>query len=115
MNQRERYLEENTARLIRAAFDPNARPSPHASERAFQSLLADVRARSAAVAFPDSAVGVLGATLALAATWLAIQAAAAATSFIANPPLLLMAAWLALNLALVPIASVVILIRRQHA
>lgn len=110
----ERYLEQNTARLVRASFGPHARPSRQATERSFRLLLAQVRARTAVVTFPDAAVGIMGATLALAATWLALQAAIAGTPVTTSPSLLALVAWLVANLALVPVASLVILIRRRH-
>ena len=110
----ERYLEENITRLIRAAFGPEARPSRQTVERTLQSLLALIHARSAAVAFPDAAVGVLGGMLVLIASWLAIQLAFTGTSMLSIPALLAMAAWLTANVALLPVASILILIMRQR-
>jgi hypothetical protein len=52
--------------------------------------------------------------LVLAATWLAAQVAATGTLSRANPALLMLTAWLGANLALVPVASIVILVRRQR-
>ena len=114
MNDRERYLERNTAHLVRAAFGPRARPSARAVERTLRLLLDRVRKRPAEVPFPDAVVGVLGATLVLAATWFTAQVTVTGTLPSANPSLLMMAAWLGANLALVPVASIVILIRRQR-
>jgi len=114
MSEEARLLEENVARLIRAAHGPSARPSPQAREQTFQLLLSHVRARSMVVDFPDVAVGLLGAVLAVVEIWLVVQVVVADTSFIGNPSLLVMAAVLMLNLALVPIASIVIVVRRQN-
>jgi hypothetical protein len=114
MNERERYLDRNTAHLIRMAFGPHARPSARAAEQALRLLLDQVRERAAEAAFPDAVVGILGATLVLAATWLTAQVIVTGTSLTASPSLLVLAAWLAANLALVPVASIVILIRRQR-
>jgi hypothetical protein len=114
MNDRERYLDRNTAHLVRAAFGPRARPSARAAERTLRLLLDRVRKRPAEVPFPDAVVGVLGAMLVLAATWLAAQVAATGTLSRANPALLMLTAWLGANLALVPVASIVILVRRQR-
>ena len=108
----ERYLDKNTARLVWAAFGPDARPSEQAAERLFLAVRALVRARAAVVAFPDAAVGILGAMLVLVAIWLSIQLVITGTYALGVPPLLVMAAWLAANLALLPVASVVILLRR---
>ena len=114
MNDRERYLDRNTAHLIRTAFVPQARPSTRAAEQALRLLLDQVRERSAKAPFPDAAVGILGAALVLAATWLTAQVIITGTSLTATPSLLVLAAWLGANLALVPVASIVILIRRQR-
>jgi hypothetical protein len=114
MNERERYLDRNVAHLIRTAFGPQARPSARAAEQALRLLLDQVQGRSTEIAFPDAAVGILGATLVLAATWLTAQVIVSGPSLTANPSLLMMAAWLGANLALVPVASIVILIRRQR-
>jgi hypothetical protein len=114
MNERERYLDRNTAHLIRAALGSQARPSARAAEQALRLLLDQVRERSAKAPFPDAAVGILGATLVLAATWFTVQVIVSSPSLTANPSLLMMAAWLAANLALLPVASIVILIRRQR-
>ena len=114
MNDRERYLDRNTAHLVQAAFGPHARPSARAAEQMLRLLLDQVRERSAQAPFPDAAVGILGATLVLAATWLTVQVIVSGTSLTVNPSLLILAAWLGANLALVPVASIVILIRRQR-
>lgn len=114
MNERERYLDRNTARLIRAAFGPQTRPSARAAEQALRLLLDQVRERSAEAAFPDAVVGILGATLVLAAAWLTAQVLAGGSSPTASPLLLMVAAWLGANLALMPVASIVILIRRRR-
>ena len=108
----ERYLDNNTARLIRTAFGPDARPSEQAAERLFLAARALVHARATVVAFPDAAVGILGTMLVLVAIWLSIQLVITGTYALGIPPLLAMATWLAANLALLPIASIVILIRR---
>ena len=114
MNENERYLDRNTAHLVRAAFGPHARPSARVAEQALRLLLDQVRERSTKAPFPDAVVGILGATLVLAAIWLTAQVAVGGTSLTATPSLLVLAAWLSANLALLPVASIVILIRRQH-
>ena len=114
MNDSERYLDRNTAHLVRAAFGPHARPSARATEQTLRLLLDRVRKQPAEVPFPDAVMGFLGATLVLAATWLAAQVAVIGTLSSGNPALLMLAAWLGANLALVPVASIVILIRRQR-
>ncbi len=114
MNQEGHCLEENTARLVRAAYGPSAHPSPQASKRVFRLLLRHVGARPVTPSFPDAAVVVLGAMVAVLAVCLAVQAVLPKTSPGANPLLLATATWLILNLAWVPVASTVIVIRRRH-
>jgi len=114
MNREGNCLEENAARLVRAAYGPSARPSPKASKRVFRLLLGQVRARSATPSFPDAALAVLGAIVALLAVFLAVQSALPRTSLGTNPSLLAAAIMLVLNLAWVPVASIVIVMRRRH-
>jgi len=114
MNDSERYLDRNTAHLVRAAFGPRARPSARATEQTLRLLLDQVRKRPTKAPFPDAVVGVLGAMLVLAAMWLAAQVTVIGTPLTTNPSLLMLAAWLGANLALLPVASTVIVIRRQR-
>jgi hypothetical protein len=113
MNQDERLLEENTARLIRAASGTDARPGPQTRQRMFQILLTCVRERSSEVSFPDVVVSALGGLLMLVAIWLVGWRTGTGISLSTSPTLLIPAVWLLLNLALVPIACIVILKRRQ--
>jgi hypothetical protein len=114
MSDKERRLEQNTARLIQAALDPRARPSSQASRQTFRALLVRMRERPGPVDFPDAAVASLGTILVLVGIWLAIRVVVMDAPVLASPSLLVMAAWLVANLALVPVASIVILIRRQR-
>jgi len=114
MNQEGHCLEENTARLVRAAYGPLARPSPQASRRVFRLMLDHLRVGSATPGFPDAAVVTLGATLAALAVCLAIRAVLSSTSLVVDPSLLATATWLVLNLAWVPVASIVVVVRRRH-
>jgi hypothetical protein len=52
--------------------------------------------------------------LAALAACLAIQAILSSTSLVVNPSLLATATWLVLNLAWVPVASIVVVVRRRH-
>jgi hypothetical protein len=114
MNQQGDPLEENTARLIRAAYGSSARPTDHLSNKAFRSLLEHVRTRSATPGFPDAAVVILGGLLAALPIWLAVRAFLSSTSLVPDPSLLAATAWLVLNLAMVPVTSVLIVIRRRY-
>ena len=102
------------ARLIRAAYGPDVRPTPRARRRALQMLLAHTRARSTGADFPDLVVGLLGSAWGAAGVWLGAGAIGGDLSLWANPGLLPVAVLLALNLAVVPVAGVVIWKRRQR-
>jgi len=105
--------EENTARLIRAAMEPGARPSAGLRQSMLQRLLQEP-ARSTPVAFPDAVVVLLGGLLLAAAgvlAWLVVQGS---PPLAANPALLLPAVGLALNLVLVPTAGIVIVLGRKR-
>ena len=64
--------------------------------------------------FPDGALLGLTGVLALMVVWLIVQISSG-QSIMTSIPLVIMAVILILNLALVPIASMVIVIRRRHA
>lgn len=111
----DRPLEGNMARLLQAALGGEAQLRPELRRQTLGRLLAEMRARPAAVAFPDTVVVLLGGVLALAACGLALLAAdGGAMAWNASPVLLLLAAGLALNLAVMPISGVVIVLRRYR-
>lgn len=110
--------EENTARLIGAALGPDARPSPAARTRALAQLLSESR-RLHAATFPDRALALLIGALALMTAWIVVQGTGPALS-VANgngeqgAMLVVVAAVLAVNLVMVPVAGAVIILRRRH-
>lgn len=108
------HLDGNTARLIRAASGPSVRPSDQARERTFRSLRDLVRARYAGAGFPDVAVALLGGALLAMLAWLAIQLGQQEPLRPIDPSLLVAAAWVLPNLAAVPVAAIVISIRRNR-
>jgi len=114
MNEEGNCVEENTARLVRAAYGPSARPSPQASERVFRLLLGHVKERPATPSFPDAALVALGALVAAVAVCVAAQVVLPRASLGASPSLLAAAMMLVLNLAWVPVAGIVIVMRRRH-
>jgi hypothetical protein len=114
MSQQGDPLEENTARLIRAAYRLSTRPTAQMSKEMLRSLSDHARARSATPAFPDIAIVILGGLLAALPVWLAVQAFLSNTSLVADPSLLATALWLVLNLGVVPVASILIVIRRRY-
>lgn len=114
MNRQEQLLEENIARLIQSASNPGARPGDRIRMQTFQLLVAQMQSQSADIPFPDAIIGLLGGILALAAVWLVGGVIMTGAQWTANPSLLFVALWLLLNLALVPVASIVIVRRRQY-
>lgn len=110
----EENAQDNTARLICAAYDPSARPTVEARERVLRMLLEHVRAPVAVEDFPDLTVGFLGGMLAVAVVWLIVRAAWGGASFSADPALLTVGVWAIANLSVVPVAGIVILKGRKH-
>ena len=115
MDERERYLEDNTARLIRAGFSAEARPDTLTAEETWRCLTAQLHAKHTAVAFPDWTLIILAGILALMAAWLASQTFVGGVSIAMSPSLIVIALVLTLNLVSVPIAGIVILIRTRYA
>ena len=111
---RENLKDENTARLIRAAYDPSARPTPEARQRTLHLLRVHVRAQVPIDDFPDLVVGFLGGMLAVAVLWLIVRVAWGGASFYAKPALLTVGVWAIANLFVVPVAGIVILKRRKY-
>ena len=107
-------LEQNAARLIRAAYGQPTHPTPEAGKKLFRLLLGHIRGRRATPGFPDVAIVVMGGLLALVAGCLAIQALLPSSLRIGDLSLLATAAWLVLNLAVVPVAGIVVVMRRKH-
>lgn len=106
-------LEENSARLVRAAMEPGARPASGLRRDMLRRLLRE-RARLAPVAFPDSVVVLLGALWLTVAGVLAWLLGSSVAPLAARPALLLAAVGLGLNLALVPVAGIVVVLGRKR-
>ena len=113
MNDKDRYLEENTSQLIRAGFGTEVRPGPLASERTFRLLAAQHRASHALIAFPEGVLAVLSGVLALMAMLLATQIVGQGVPRATDPTFALTALPLAFNLICVPIAAIVTVTRRR--
>jgi hypothetical protein len=109
-----RVLEENTARLLQVALGPDTLPRPQLRQQTLGRLLAELRGRPAPVAFPDAVLVLLGGLLAVAACGLVLLGTAGQALSSANPVLLLFAAGLVLNFALMPVSGIVIVLGRQH-
>lgn len=113
MNDEKDQFKDNAARLIRASLGPQAQPSPQAREQTWRLLVEQLRAAHAPVQFPDRVLGLLVGSLALVAVWLAVQMVMAGKLVIASLPTLIGVFLLAVNFALAPVASVVIVIKRR--
>lgn len=113
MNDKDRYLEENTSQLIRAGFGAEVRPGPLASQRTFRLLAAQHRASHAPVAFPEGVLALLTGVLALMAVLLVAQIVRQGVPGATDPTFAVTALPLALNLICVPVAGIVIVARRR--
>jgi len=113
MNESDEHVEINTARLIRAGYAPGARPDAAARERLLLRLRVEVRAKAAPAVFPAWVLGLLAGLGCALAAW------ALARLFGMGARALEDARWLALtmplcvNLALMPAASLVIIVKRR--
>lgn len=113
MDHSDDLLESNTARLIEAGLGGEARPDPALREALRRRLVGELRAGLALPAFPEKALGLLTALGLLAVLGAAVQFSQAGMEAFENglwPVLLLI---LLLNLALTPVASIVIVLRRR--
>ena len=115
MDNRQRYLEDNTARLIRAGLGAPVRLDPLTRQQTLRRLVARLQAKRAVAAFPDWALVILAAALVLAAAWVAGQTLTAGIAVVVSPPLIIMALLWTSSLAWLPLAAVVIVVRRRHA
>ena len=113
MNDEKDHFEGNAARLIQASLGPQSRPSPQAREQTWRLLVEQLRAAHAPVQFPDRVLGLLVGSLVLIAVWLTAQALVAGKLAMDSLPTWIGMFLLAANLALAPVASLVIVIRRR--
>lgn len=109
-----RLEEENMARLIAAAMGPDTQPSPGLRAQTLARLRAALRANQEPVAFPDSVVVLLAALLILAVCSLVALVVAGLLGSAGSPAWFLLAAAPIANLALLPVAAAVIVLRRKQ-
>ncbi len=114
MKREEEWLDKNLKLLLRAAANRNTRPGKQVRERVFHHILTHLRVQSTEVSFPDAAVGTLGVLLALAMVWFVYAVVRTDVSWSTLPTSLFVTAVLVLNLALLPVASFMILWRRRN-
>ncbi|MCJ7738230.1 MAG: hypothetical protein MUQ10_13100 [Anaerolineae bacterium] len=114
MNEKKDWMDDNIADLIRASFAEDARPTSQTRESALHELRAVLRAKRGDGHFPDSVVAILGGTLFATAANVAYAMTAAGRTLTDNPAFLAVGMWMVLNLAALPVSSIIILSRRQH-
>ncbi|MGA2062404.1 MAG: hypothetical protein ABSG67_18125 [Thermoguttaceae bacterium] len=108
------HIEENLSRLILAGFGPESRPDPRARARVFQYLAEHLPGRQSARAFPERSMLALVGILILMAVCLAVQPHWTGIPPSMSLPNLIVGIVLILNLVFIPIASVVIVLRRRY-
>ena len=118
MTEDEDWREQNTARLLQAAFDRSARPAPDVRARTLNQLLtARGGHRRATTSFPDRVLWLLAGGVVL----LGIALAARSTDGPVTPLLLIAALVVGVNVLMVPVAAVIVVwnlrhgMRRSHA
>ena len=113
MESKSNNPEENIIRLIQASFSRQARPDAGLHGEMLHRLREEIRTNRAGIEFPNGVLVTLTGILTLMAVWLMIQTTSG-QSIMTSPTLTIMAMVLILNLALVPVASLIIVIRRRH-
>lgn len=113
MNQQKSQFDQNLERLIQASCGPEMRPKPAAREQLHQRLSAELREMRRQEEFPAGILAVLsGVVLLLAAASFLLPSFVAVRLFYGselNPIGFLVLA----NLTCLPIASLVIILRRK--
>lgn len=113
MQQSDDFLEANTARLVEASMGGEARLDPQLRQAMRQHLISELNARTAIHPFPEKALGLLTIFGLLAIAGTLTQLSQGQMTAFENglwPILILL---LLANLALLPIASVVIVLHRR--
>ena len=120
-NDKEQWRENNTAQLIQAGIGADARLDPRVKERVWLRLAAQMSKQPAPAPFPDFAIGTLGVLLVLAAAGALVRYLG--TSAPSMPPSMppsmspslffIPLFFLVLNFAMIPVASILIVIRRR--
>jgi hypothetical protein len=111
MAEDNRWREENTARLLRAAFDRSARPDPVLRARTFEQLLARVGPTRPAPSFPDRVLWVLAGGVVL----LGVALGALATRGAVTASLLIATLVVGINVLMLPVAAVIVVWNLRRA
>jgi hypothetical protein len=115
VSDRDTNFEQNLGRLLQTACGPQARAKPAMRDQLRQTLLAELRPQFLRVEFPTSILGVLsGALLLLVAAW-AASGLGRGLSLTSHSAWFPFAALVLLNLLCMPVASLIIILRRKYA
>jgi len=113
MGEPERDREETLASLIRAAAGPGARPDAEARERTLRMLDAEMRASRVPREFPDGILAAFVAFIAALAVWVGLRIGGG-SALRPDPSLWMPACVVAANFFFLPVAILVIVLRRRH-
>lgn len=113
MNNQETSWEQNLGRLLRASCGAEARLGPTARHQLCQRLLAECRVRSAPAEFPAVVLGVLTCVLLLLVAGGALAGLGRGSLPASSSALAPFCALALLNLLCLPVASLVIVLRRR--
>jgi hypothetical protein len=114
MNEDQSHVEANVARLIQAAMGGGAQLEHDTRKRIWGRLSAEVRCLPALHRFPEWALTLLGGVQVCAAWWFGSRVARGGIREAIGTLDLLLSLPVLFNLALVPIAAMVILQRRRR-
>lgn len=114
MNGSHDHLEDNIARLIQVGYSHESRPDPLAHDRMLQRLTNSMPGRQRVAVLPEWIVVALVGYLVFLAAWLVALNQQAVMSMGLNSIYFAVAFVLILNLAFIPIASILIVIRRRY-
>ena len=114
MEDSERCLETNVARIMKAGIGMHAQLDECVKEQTWLRLASQLRTHRRAVSFPDLSLIILTGILALLAVLLASETLGVGASMAMNPLFVVAIVVLALILATIPVAGLVIVIRRRH-
>ncbi|MGD0655448.1 MAG: hypothetical protein ABSA16_13985 [Thermoguttaceae bacterium] len=114
MNDPREHIDDNVARLIQAGFAAETRPDPAAHARMFECLAYHLQRRQSGSVFPEwIVIAIVGIVFFLAA-WLAVQFDWTGMRLNMTLLCLLVASAVFLNILFIPIAIIIILIRRGY-
>jgi hypothetical protein len=107
------YQEENEGRLIKAAMGGDALPTPETERRVLRLLLAEQQAASQVAEFPTGILAALVGVLVVLIGLVLVQTSGVWVWAISSVPLAIAACMVCLNIAAVPVAGIVIVMRRR--